>query len=107
MATSRAYMEFILDQLPEGCRARSMMGESLVYYRDKAAASLCDDRLLVKPVPAALGLLDPPVGAVPCAGGRPMQLVENVEDRDFLARLMDAIYPQLPAPKPKKKRSPA
>ena len=56
MATSRAYMEFILDQLPEGCRARSMMGEYLVYYRDKAAASLCDDRLLVKPVPAAPNL---------------------------------------------------
>lgn len=62
MATSRAYMEFILDQLPEGCRARSMMGEYLVYYRDKVAANLCDDRLLVKPVPAALELLDPPSG---------------------------------------------
>lgn len=107
MATSRAYMEFILDQLPEGCRARSMMGEYLVYYRDKVAANLCDDRLLVKPVPAALELLDPPVWAVPYEGAREMLLVENVEDRDFLARLMEAIYPQLPAPKPKKKRSPA
>ena len=107
MATSRAYMEFILDQLPEGCRARSMMGEYLVYYRDKVAANLCDDRLLVKPVPAALELLDPPVLAVPYEGAREMLLVENVEDREFLARLMEAIYPQLPAPKPKKKRSPA
>ena len=107
MATSRAYMEFILDQLPEGCRARSMMGEYLVYYRDKVAANLCDDRLLVKPVPAALELLDPAVWAAPYEGAREMLLVENVEDRDFLARLMEAIYPQLPAPKPKKKRSPA
>lgn len=107
MATGRAYMEFILDQLPEGCRTRSMMGEYLVYYRDKVAANPCDDRLLVKPVPAALELLDPPVWAVPYEGAREMLLVENVEDRDFLARLMDAIYPQLPAPKPKKKRSPA
>ena len=107
MATGRAYMEFILDQLPEGCRTRSMMGEYLVYYRDKVAANLCDDRLLVKPIPAARELLDPPVWAVPYEGAREMLLVENVEDREFLARLMEAIYPQLPAPKPKKKRSPA
>ena len=109
MACSKEYLAFVLEQLSslEDITYCSMIGEYILYYRGKIAAYLCDDRLLVKPVPAALELLDPPVWAVPYEGAREMLLVENVEDRDFLARLMDAIYPQLPAPKPKKKRSPA
>ena len=51
MATSKEYLTFILDQLSglEEVTYRSMMGEYILYYREKIAAYLCDDRLLVKP----------------------------------------------------------
>ena len=104
MATSRAYMEFILDQLPEGCRARSMMGEYLVYYRDKVAANLCDDRLLVKPVPAAVALMPAARYEPPYEGAKDMLLVEEVENRIFLTELFQAMYDELPAPRKKKKK---
>ena len=106
MATGRAYMEFILDQLPEGCRARSMMGEYLGYYRDKVAANLCDDRLLVKPVPAALELLDPPVWAVPYEGAREHYILD-VDNGALLRQAVAAALPAIPTPKPRNKRKKA
>ena len=53
MATRKEYPDDILDQLPgmEGVRARAMMGEYILHLHGRIAAYLCDDRLLVKPVP--------------------------------------------------------
>ena len=54
MATSKEYLDFILEQLSalEGISCRRMMGEYLIDYRGKLAAYLCDGRLLVQPVAA-------------------------------------------------------
>ena len=55
MATGNEYRQFILDQLADvpGIRMRPMMGEYLLYVREKLVGGLYDDRLLVKKVPAA------------------------------------------------------
>lgn len=105
MAASREYMDFILEQLSglDGVSSRQMMGEYIVYYRGRIAAYVCDDRFLVKPVPAAKRLLPDAPMEPPYPGAKEMLLVENVDDRDFLTRLLEAIYPELPEPKPKKK----
>ena len=58
MATGKEFMDFIMEQcagLP--VRTRPMMGEYLLYYRDKLAANLCDNRMLVKNLPAARALM--------------------------------------------------
>lgn len=54
MASDRGYLEFILEQLAEldGVRARAMMGEYILYYRDRVIGGIYDDRLLVKSTPA-------------------------------------------------------
>ena len=104
MASSKEYVNFIMEQLPEGCRTRSMMGEYVVYYRDKVVGGIYDDRFLIKPVPAALAMMPEPVWELPYEGAKEMLLVENIEDREYLAALTEAIYPELPAPKPKKKK---
>ena len=59
MPSSKEYLSYIMEQLAplEGSTTRQMMGEYIIYYQGKIAAELCDDRLLVKPVPAALALL--------------------------------------------------
>ena len=59
MATSKGYLEFILEQLSglDEITYRSLMGEYIIYYRGKIAAYICDDRLLVKPVKSAISLM--------------------------------------------------
>ena len=104
MPSSREYLSYIMEQLAplEGITTRQMMGEYIIYYQGKIAAELCDDRLLVKPVPAALALLPDAPQAPPYPGAKPMLLVEEVEDGAFLRELLVAMEPELPAPKPKK-----
>lgn len=105
MATSKEYLAFILDQLSglEGVTHRAMMGEYILYLHGRIAAYLCDDRLLVKPVPAALALLPDASHEPPYEGAKDMLLVERVDDRLFLQELFEAIYPHLPEPKRKRK----
>ena len=104
MATSKEYLTFILDQLSgvEEVTYRSMMGEYILYYREKIAAYLCDDRLLVKPVAAARAMLPDAPMEPPYPGAKEMLLVESVEDRAFLTKLFNAMEPELPLPKPRK-----
>ena len=49
MASDREYLEFILEQLAEldGVRARAMMGEYILYYRDRVIGGIYDDSLYV------------------------------------------------------------
>ena len=101
MATSKTYLQFILDQLSglEGITYRAMMGEYILYYHGKIAAYLCDDRLLIKPVAAAKALLPNAPLEAPYPGAGKMLLVENLEDPIFLQQLFLAIEPQLPLPR--------
>jgi TfoX/Sxy family transcriptional regulator of competence genes len=106
MASSREYLDFILGQLSglEEVTYRAMMGEFILYYRGKIVGGIYDDRLLVKPVKAAVSRMPEAPQELPYEGAKPMLLVENVDDRDFLAELFGAMYEELPAPKPKKRR---
>lgn len=105
MASSRGYLEFVLEQLAEldGITYRSMMGEYILYFRGKIAAYICDDRLLVKPVKAAISLMTEAIYEVPYEGAKEMLLVEDVDDREFLVKLFTEMYDELPMPKKKKK----
>lgn len=104
MAASKEYLTFILDQLSdiEGITHRQMMGEYIIYMNGKIAAYLCDDRLLVKPVPSAVRLMPDAACEPPYDGAKDMILVDNVDDRAFLNELFDAMYPELPEPKKRK-----
>ena len=105
MASSKEYLNFILDQLSplEGITYRSMMGEYIIYYRDKIAAYICDDRLLVKPVEAARRLLPNAHCEAPYEGAKEMLLVEAVDDRALLHKLMQEMYDELPMLRKRKK----
>ena len=106
MATSKDYINFILEQLSAlgDIKVRQMMGEYIIYYRGKIAAYVCDDKLLVKPVPAAEKYILDAKREPPYAGAKDMLLVEEVDNREYLEGLFNAIYDELPAPKPKKKK---
>lgn len=104
MATSKEYLSFILDQLSmlEGITHRAMMGEYMIYHHGKIAAYLCDDRLLVKILPSTMRLLPDARKELPYEGAKEMLLVENVDDRQFLKALFEAMHPELPEPRKKK-----
>ena len=104
MASSKEYLNFILEQLSglDGITHRAMMGEYILYYRGKIIGGIYDDRLLAKPVKAALALMPDAPWELPYEGAKEILLVENVDDRVFLTKLFDAMYEELPAPKKKK-----
>lgn len=104
MASSKGYLDFVLEQLAglEGIAYRAMMGEYVLYYRGKIVGGIYDDRLLVKTAKAALAMMPDALYERPYEGAKEMLLVENVDDSVFLAKLLEAMYEELPAPKKKK-----
>ena len=105
MATKKEYLEYIIEQLSEldGITYRKMMGEYIIYYNERIAAYVCDDRLLVKPVPSAEAMLSDAPHEPPYDGAKDMILVEQIEDKQFLEELFAAIYDELPAPKKRRR----
>lgn len=106
MASSKEYLEFILGQLSEleEITYRSMMGEFIIYYRGKIVGGIYDDRLLVKPIKSAIDYMPSALYELPYDGAKEMLLVDGVDSKEFLTGLFHAMYDELPAPKPKKKR---
>ena len=105
MPSSKDYLDYILEQLSglENISCRAMMGEYIIYYRDKIIGGIYDDRFLVKPTKSAVQMMPNAPHELPYEGAKEMLLVEDIEDRDFLRDLLNAMWAELPAPKKKKK----
>ena len=104
MASSKDYLGFILEQLsePDDITYKAMMGEYIIYYRGKVVGGIYDDRFLVKPTKSAKEMMPDADMELPYEGAKEMLLVDNVENKEFLRNLLEAIYEELPAPKKKK-----
>lgn len=105
MASTKDYLEFVLEQLSglDEISFRAMMGEYVLYYRGKVFGGIYDNRFLVKPTKAAKALMRDAPLELPYEGAKEMLLIENIEDKVFLAALLNAMVDELPAPKKKKK----
>ena len=101
MASSKEYIDFVLEQC-NGLSARAMMGEYVLYYGGKVVGGVYDNRLLIKPTPSAKALMPNAEYQLPYEGAKEMLLVENIENRDFLIQLLEAMYEELPEPKKRK-----
>lgn len=101
MSTSKEYFDYVFSQLSDlnDVSYRQMMGEYIVYYKDKVVGGIYDDRLLLKPTKSAENLIGLPVYELPYVGAKNMLLVDNVDDKEFLAELIKATYEELPANK--------
>jgi len=106
MASSKEYLDFILEQLSEleGIAYRAMMGEYIIYYHGKIVGGIYDDRLLVKPVKSAIEYMSNAEYELPYDGAKEMLLVGDVDNKEFLTGLFETMYDELPAPKPQKKK---
>lgn len=106
MASRKEYLNYILEQLSglEEISHRAMMGEFILYYRGKIVGGIYDDRLLVKPVKSAVAYMPVARYELPYEGAKEMLLVDEVDNKEFLTGLFNAMYDELPAPKPKKRK---
>lgn len=104
MASSKEYLDFILEQLSEleGISYRAMMGEYILYYGGKIVGGIYDDRFLVKVTKSSQKMMPDAELELPYEGAKEMLLVDDVENKEFLRELLEAMYPELPLPKKKK-----
>ncbi|MEE3352284.1 MAG: TfoX/Sxy family protein [Saccharofermentanaceae bacterium] len=104
MASSKDYLDFILEQLSEleGISYRAMMGEYILYYGGKIVGGIYDDRFLVKVTKSSREMMPDAELELPYEGAKEMLLVDDVENKEFLRELLEAMYPELPLPKKKK-----
>lgn len=107
MASSKAYLDFVLEQLSEldDITSKAMMGEYIIFYRGRVVGGIYDDRFLVKPTKSARAMMPDADLELPYEGAKEMLLVDNVENREFLRELIEAMYDELPAPKQKRRQS--
>lgn len=105
MASSKEYLHFILGQLSdlEEITYRAMMGEFIIYYRGKIVGGIYDDRLLVKPIKSAIAYMPTASYELPYESAKEMLLVDEVDNKDFLTGLFNAMYDELSTPKQKNK----
>ena len=104
MASTKEYLDFVLEQLSglDEISCRAMMGEYILYYRGRIFGGIYDDRLLIKPVPAAVKLMPDATMDLPYDGAKEMILMDDVDNREFLCELVKAMYEELPVPRKKK-----
>ena len=103
MASAKEYLDFVLEQLSGlgEVSYRAMMGEYILYYRGRVFGGIYDDRLLVKPVSAAMNLMPDAKRELPYDGAKELILVDDVDNREFLCELVEEMYDELPDPKKK------
>ena len=78
------------------------MGEYIIYFRGKIVGGIYDDRFLVKNVKTAREMMPDADLELPYEGAKEMLLVDDVDNKEFLKELFEAMYDELPAPKKKK-----
>lgn len=107
MASDQKFVDFIIDQFNYSGRVtfKKMFGEYGLYFDDKLFALVCDNKLFVKPTSSGRAYIIDVVEAPPYPGAKNQFLIEEqLEDQDWLKKLLDITVAELPDPKPKKKK---
>ena len=97
MASSKNYLQFILDQLQDSSEIsyRQMMWEYILYFQWKIIGWIYDNRLLLKPTEKVKNLIKNFEMQIPYPWAKPMIYVDNVDNSDYLRNLIKATYDEL------------
>ena len=66
--------------------------EYIIYYRGKIVGGIYDDRFLVKPTKSAVAMMPGADTELPYDGAKEMLLVDDVDNKEFLRELLEAMY---------------
>lgn len=99
MPSSKEYHDFVIDSigLAADIASRKMMGEYLFYYKGGLFGGIYDNRFLIKNLPSVRKLMPSAPEELPYPGAKLMLLVENLDDKKFLADLLRATCASLSA----------
>ena len=107
LPTDHHFVTFICDQLglvPQ-ITSRKMFGEYAIYCGGKVFAFVCNNQMYLKPTVAGRAVLGEVVEGFPYPGAKPYFLIaDGLEDREWLARLVEATVSDLPEPAARKPR---
>ena len=103
MASRKEYLAYVMEQCPAATTCRAMMGEYVLYYREKVFGGVYDNRVLVKPTASALRLMPDAPRELPYEGAKEMLLLDRLDDREFVKELLEEMYGELPLPRKRKK----
>lgn len=103
MATSREYLDFVLDRLHgySPLRYRKMFGEYMVYLNDKPILLLCDDTVFVKMLPELESVLKSAPRGFPYDGAREHYILD-IDDPGLTAAAIEVLERLTPVPKKRK-----
>lgn len=102
MASSKEYLQFVIEQLyPLDITARPMMSEYLLYLDGVYFGGVFDDRLLVKSTDSAkvFGMEE----QLPYDGAKPMFLVDAIDNNELAKNIVVAVVDDLKKSLKKKK----
>jgi len=97
LASSKEYLQFILDQLSdlEGITHHQMMWEYILYFHWKIIGGIYDNRLLLKPTNIVKETINELEMEIPYPWAKPMVYVDNVDNSDYLQKLIRDTYEKL------------
>ena len=98
MASSKEFLQFILEQLCSlgDISYKPMMREYIIYYRGKIVGGIYDNRLLVKKTKSVLELMSAAICDFPYEGAKEMLLVDEIDNKEFLKKLFETMYKEVP-----------
>lgn len=104
MASDLDFVTFVVDQIGDvgDLTYKKMFGEYGIWVDRKVVALICDNQLFVKPTEAGRAFIGEVVEAPPYPGARMSFLIgDQIEDGEWLHRLIELTAKELPAPKAK------
>jgi TfoX/Sxy family transcriptional regulator of competence genes len=107
MASDKEFVQYVVDQVDASAdiRFRAMFGGYTLYSHDKVVALICDTQLFVKPTDAGRSFIGNVVEAPPYPGAKNCFLIgDEIDDGDWLTKLIAVTEAELPKPKPRKKK---
>jgi len=109
MGSTQKFAEYVHGQLSGAGTVsfRKMFGEYAFYYDGKVVALVCDDRLFFRPTAAGRAWIGTVVEGAPYPGAKLHLLIEEqLDDRPWLAELVQVTARELPVPKAKVPKTP-
>ena len=106
MASSLDFVQYVVDQCSEAGEvvAKKMFGDYGIYCNGKIFGLICDDRFYLKPTEEVRPLLRTEELRPPYDGARDYFYIADIDDHDYLSKLVKETYRVLPEPKPKRKK---
>lgn len=107
MASEQNFVDYVVEQINDAGEiiAKKMFGEYAIYSGGKHFGLICHNKLFIKPTKAGRTYIGNVTEAPPYPGAKPSFLIEEqLEDPEWLSKPVKVSLPELPVPKPKKKK---